>query len=137
MNFTWNEPKNVAKHPHSKYPKSLWDLLVIAWLNYNNVWPHTDRSHLKVHYNYVYHFFDITIFECHLPGNGHPRSVIENMIKYLSGTNLQWTMHDSFTWDNHNSPERKKRDGVRFLIQAEDFPCRRVPVVEYGPNVTT
>ena len=90
MQFIWNEPK---KHPNSEcyFPEGNWTAPVIAWLNYNNVYPKIDLDHWAISYNYVWHFYDISIFECHLPGHGiNPRLAIEKMEDYLKGTDLKW-----------------------------------------------
>jgi len=117
MKFIWNEPE---KHPDPEayFPKGNWTAPVIAWLNYNNVYPKIDRDHWDISYNYVWHLYDISIFECWIPGNGrHPRVAIDAMIKYLESTNLKWSMSkDTWRWDN-----KKCRPGVRFFIYAEDF----------------
>jgi hypothetical protein len=81
------------------------------------VWPEIDPEHWKCEYNSVYHFFDITIFECWLPGHGAPDAVITAMRAYLEQSELDWQEHSTFTWDNG-----KQRPGVRFWIQAEDHP---------------
>lgn len=91
-------------------------------MNYNEVYPKIDRDHWDIHYNYVWHFYDIQIFECWIPGNGrHPRVAIDAMIKYLESTNLDWSLSTStWRWD-----KEKIRPGVEFFIQAEDFPKKQ------------
>ena len=118
MKFIWNEPKKMPESD-CHWPEGNWTAPVIAWLNYNNVNPKIDRDHWDISYNYVWHFYDISIFECWLPGNGrHPRVAIDAMTKYLESTNLDCSLSTAtWRWD-----DGKTRPGVRFFIQAEDFP---------------
>jgi hypothetical protein len=113
MRLLWNEPP--PNTPDADFPKLYWERAVKGWLSYMGVSPHDDQQHWRCEYNYCYHFFDITIYECWLPGNGKPDHVIQDMRSYLQSTNLQWSEHSTYTWDNH-----KQRPGVRFWIQAED-----------------
>ncbi len=117
MKFIWNEPE---KHPNPEgdFPKGNWTAPVIAWLNYNNVYPKIDKDHFEISYNYVWHFYDISIFECWIPGNGrNPREAIDTMTKYLESTNLKWFKNiNTWRWEG-----KKIRPGARFWIYAEDF----------------
>lgn len=119
MKFIWSEPEkdNSSKNLGiAAYPKLWWEKPVKSWLNYNGVWPENGKDYCRIDYNYCYHFFDITIYECWLSGHGNKDQVIKAMINYLHSSNLNWKMHDTFIWDNG-----KERPGKRFWIIAEDY----------------
>lgn len=116
MKLIWNEPSktNVTWYDYSSIH---WDEAVIGWLKYMGVWPKMGPEYWRCEYNYVYHFFEIHIYECWLPGCGGPDTVILSMRNYLQQSGLDWEEHSTFRWDNG-----KQRSGVRFRIQAEDHP---------------
>lgn len=116
MRLVWNEPSKINV-PWYPYSTSHWEQAILGWLNYMGVWPEKSRDYWQCEYNYLYHFFDIHIFECWLPGHGKPDEVIRTMREYLGHSDLDWNEHSSFRWDNG-----KQRPGVRFWIQAEDHP---------------
>ena len=119
MKFIWNEP--VKPHtPWYQGSTNSWEQAVRGWLNYMGVWPERGRDYWECDYNPLYHFFDIYIYECWLDGHGEPDRVIKAMRAYLQSTTLDWTEYPTFKWDNG-----KQRPGVRFWIQAEDFPNKR------------
>lgn len=115
MKFIWNEPTKIES-PYYPYPKLHWQEAVVGWLRYNGVWPIRDNDHWVCDYNYIYHFFDITIFECWLTGHGAPDHTIKAMQNYLKNSNLSWKESNTWTWDNG-----KERPGKRFWIYAEDY----------------
>jgi len=120
MKMLWNEPakENVPWFPYSTIH---WEDAVLGWLRYMGVWPEKGQDYWQCEYNDVHHFFDISIFECWLPGHGSdPANVIKAMRAYLQGSGLDYQEHSTFRWDNH-----KQRPGVRFWIFAEDHPQKR------------
>lgn len=111
MKFIWNEP---PEKENRHYPINIWwRKPVIGWLIYNDVWPHDED--IEIDYNYCYHFFDISIFECHKPFNGPPDLQIKNMIKYLTSTQLKWEINGTSKLEGD-----KHINGVRFWVFAED-----------------
>ena len=120
MRLVWNEPFEV-NFPWYDYSRLHWKEPLIGWLNYMGVFPKKDSDHFDCSYNYVHHFFDIYIYECWLPGHGEPDAVIKAMRKYLQSTTLDWQEHSTYRWDNG-----KQRPGVRFWIQAENYPRKRL-----------
>lgn len=116
MKFIWNEPEK-GEPPFDRLPRIHWDAALLGWLNYNGVWPERSlRQHWECSYNYNYHFFDMTIYECWLPGHGEPDRAIRAMRDYLSKSNLKWKQMSTFAWDNGS-----QRPGVRFWVYAEDY----------------
>lgn len=122
MKFIWNEPERASELSLS--PRLFWQKPVIAWLNYNDVWPHTDRDHFGITYNYFHHIFEISIYECWLPGNGKPDRAIDQMIDFLSNSELKWSRchkGETWRWDRDKDGSPVTRPGVKFTIKAEDF----------------
>ena len=120
MNFIWSEPPPHSPDCHC--PKVAWDKVIISWLNYNDVWPKIDRDHWGIGYNYVWHFFDIYIYEYHLPGYGNnPRKAIEAMERCLSSTDLEWSVTSTWRWDTKKNGFSCARLGCRFMITASDL----------------
>ena len=123
MKFIWNEPPKQSADGslHYPYPKIHWEQAVFGWLRFNGVWvePNTfERKYHSIGYNYCWHFYDLSIFEDGRPGHGEPRHVIDEMMRYLESTTLDWTVTEGAQL--MSSGERP--DGARFWIQAEDFP---------------
>lgn len=111
MKFVWNEP---FRKENRDYPNGTWWWKpIMGWLIYNDVWPHDED--IEIDYNYCYHSFCITIFECHKPFNGPPDLQIQNMIRYLKSTRLGWKITGTWRWEGDN-----RINGVRFWIFAED-----------------
>lgn len=101
-----------------------WEKPVIAWLNYNGVWPKVDKDHFSIEYNYFHHFFEIQIFECWLPGDGEPDRVINKMREFLGNSTLTWRegrKGETWRWDKDENGRAVSRPGVKFTIKAEDF----------------
>jgi hypothetical protein len=122
MKFIWNEPPR-GKPPYHQFPAGVhWQEAILGWLHYKGVWPEKnefERHHWQIEYNYVWHFYDIYIYECWLPRcavESRGRA-ISQMREYLKGSGLDWQEHATHTWD-----AGKLRPGVRFWIQAEDYP---------------
>jgi len=115
MKFIWNAPD-------PKFLQYNWEQAIVGWLNCNGVWFHRDPQHWECSYNDFHHFYDISIYECWLPGNGAHDSSIRSMREYLRNSGLDWQESPTFKWDDLNTDKALKRPGVRFWIQAEDHP---------------
>jgi len=117
MKFIWSEP---PKHDNEcSFPRLHWEEPIFGWLKFNDVWfePNTyERKHYELSYNYLYHFFDITIYEHEANcGKGEPDNVIQAMRTYLKSTNLKWSESSDYCWTR----DGKRIPGVRFWIDAE------------------
>jgi hypothetical protein len=115
MKFIWNEPKpDPSSNKTLPYPQIFWDHAILGWLESNRVFlgEKYNHKHYEIHYNYMYHFFDIYVYD---QSNNH--GIRKTFKDYLSTTKLNWTEISTFRWENHNQIE-----GSRFWIQAEDFP---------------
>lgn len=114
MLLVWNEPKpspsSVGKAFCLPYPDIFFDRPILGWLQYHGIfWGGKDY---KIAYNYLYHFFDIHVYDN--ARNGDPRKTFRD---YLLTTHLDWQEHGTYRMEGETQVQ-----GSRFWIQAEDFP---------------
>ncbi len=123
MKFIWNEPKPtftfINKDYSIPYPPIFWEHAIIGWLESNRVFLGKKNSKdYAIDYNYVYHFFDIYVYD--QEKNGDPIATFRD---YLSTTDLDWKESYTIRWEDDEDDNRVKQiKGSRFWVQAEDFP---------------
>ena len=131
MKFIWNEPKKSERGPQNAgnaFPETFWELAVLGWLRSQRVFFRDSREAVILDYNYVYHFFDLTVFEDEINGGKEP---ILKFREYLKISGLDFREMDTFRWNNNTQIR-----GIRFWIQAEDFPKEGARRLEAFPERT-
>lgn len=116
MKFIFSRPEKSEGCAGNPFPKMWWELPILAWLKYNGVWfrknEYGNKSY-ELDYNYLYDFFDISVFEDSKHPN--PKEPIEKLEVFLVKSGLKF--HDAgTTW---TFVEKDKKMGKRFFIYAE------------------
>ena len=119
MRLQWSEPtpaKGTDDLPTGcKFPSTFWAEAIEGWLKSEGVFVEFDRVQGSIDYNYVYHFFDITLFEDHDGPVQHRRDRITDMESYLQRSGVDYQVVSStYRWLND-----KQIPGVRYWIYAE------------------
>lgn len=120
----WNNPRTEPHKPLNYnelgylIPDSYYDPRNL--LKFSGCGLHADHKQWDLYYNFVYHFYDLTIYESWVPGT-EPRGAIDRMTAYLKTSGLTWKADSAaWVWDTDASGKKVMRPGIRFWIYAED-----------------
>lgn len=118
---------HLVKQPNKSIKEGWWlpwqsTNLVLAWLKYNDIW--CDEKHTKVEYNWVYHFYDLTIFP------GGKRSVTDLRAAIEKLPHKIKRVDDVWRWEHAESGQNTQVWGLRIWIDPEAAPHESTPTAE-------
>lgn len=103
MKLILTEPKNISKstNPALMFPKWGFEELFSAWLYYNDIWIGNAHKDFTLEYNYIYHFYDLSLFEI-LGNGGEGRTKhFDQVVDFFKKEGYEVKYQYTWRWENH------------------------------------